>query len=1402
MGESGGRAAAARGDAAAAGSSVQTGRALSFPLHRSPFGALYRVSARADHEGNGGFMSREVGSRACGARWGLLGLCWVALALGGCVEDGPSTPSDVEPPDTGPVIVDAETDGDEPEPDVGRDAGPDPEPDGGAPDGGDPDTAVDAAVDMTPAPDEGTPLTIETCEDACDRYAACDRLADEFGDYDACLRDCGRISRDGRPDEWFDCVEFETCNFLRLCPIPDIEPLGCEEACGLVDACEVDLNLPDCVAVCEENGETFRPCAERLFGGQCDNEGFASCVVEQVFPQCNELCDAGVTCNLVRPDACIADCLDDRLSGDPLGALRSTQLASCVRFSANSDPIDCAAADRCFFPPEPGNVRADPVRFCELYEECNLGIFFTCQDTIDDLGDQLACGLAILENGCPFDEFDLIDTCLFGAGPDPRAEPCGRLCEAQDVCGVLPEGQNRIECTQGCVGGGGADPDEQERADASLGCGSTDRCPDLLECIAGSGPAVECAAFCAGLDGCGLADADCAAACEADWPRDRHAAWRTCVAETADDCAAMADCQPSPPPPCEAYCGRLGPDDCFLEEGAGCVGRCDDAHFADGQSALIEVACVLTAPVCFGGEAPPGGGLPHDVNTCLRGAGHGVECLGFCRATTECQGDAEGLAPCLEACGAGLVGDDGLRYLAARDCLSGLPADAACADVEACVPDVADADCAALCDRADGCGLELAECPARCVEDPLARLRALRGEVCITPESDCGEVSACILPPLFDPDAEDLGPPLIDLAAFCVAFDGCENAEFNFGDCEFLYEDLLRGGAEAIACGVEALAICSPFLDEVFDCFGGGGPEPSPIVEPCAVLCEAQRFCDPDAPAQQACERACADRVVAGDRDALLRVVPEMQCGSAWSCPELQACLDASTPAAICAEHCAARDACGLINDPIDCAADCDAAFSRLREVDRRDCYAGIDLADCEALAACEPPTPLPCALACDAFAGCGLGDPACIARCEDAGYENPAETAQVIACTVGAGDDCDAIVACQEDPAQGGGTCFAWCRAVTECDPDADEALPACLTRCLVGFGDGDALRFDAAAECLDAAGAAAECAELLACVPPEPVVDCPRYCDALDACRVPADGCLEACEAAPDAETAACVADALRTGQQCTGVAACADYVPPPADQICRDLCQIQVACDDAIDPFLCRLDCTPTPPAGPFQLACARFAGCGADLDACLALDETPAAACVDICGPAVDACGLYPDADACVAECTGRDAAPQSDEGYLERAAACFDDAIVEGVCDAGAAESCLQPASCELRDDLIFFAGLDGQVVTNTEGLPDAYESPCAGGGAAEQIIVLAVPQAATLTAEIVEGDYDTAMNLRAPCDAEPLACDDDGGDGLLSRISRDVEPGVYYLFIEGFAGSTGEATVDISIVLR
>ncbi|MFH1436164.1 MAG: MXAN_6577-like cysteine-rich protein [Pseudomonadota bacterium] len=65
-----------------------------------------------------------------------------------------------------------------------------------------------------------------------------------------------------------------------------------------------------------------------------------------------------------------------------------------------------------------------------------------------------------------------------------------------------------------------------------------------------------------------------------------------------------------------------------------------------------------------------------------------------------------------------------------------------------------------------------------------------------------------------------------------------------------------------------------------------------------------------------------------------------------------------------------------------------------------------------------------------------------------------------------------------------------------------------------------------------------------------------------------------------------------------------------------------------------------------------------------------------------------------------------------------------------------------------------------------------------------------------------EADWDTVLYVRDACadeDAE-VVCDDDGCDGLQSTITADLDPGLYYLWVDGWNGSAcGGYTVNVSM---
>jgi hypothetical protein len=112
-------------------------------------------------------------------------------------------------------------------------------------------------------------------------------------------------------------------------------------------------------------------------------------------------------------------------------------------------------------------------------------------------------------------------------------------------------------------------------------------------------------------------------------------------------------------------------------------------------------------------------------------------------------------------------------------------------------------------------------------------------------------------------------------------------------------------------------------------------------------------------------------------------------------------------------------------------------------------------------------------------------------------------------------------------------------------------------------------------------------------------------------------------------------------------------------------------------------------------------------------------------------------------------------------------------------------------------------GLEGGVFqTDTNGEENSYEAQCAGGArGGENVIVVRLDGPARVTATIVEGSYDTSIFLReGSCDDGPeIACDDDGGEGTLSRLSRELPAGTYFLFVDGFNENSGTATVEVEV---
>ena len=121
--------------------------------------------------------------------------------------------------------------------------------------------------------------------------------------------------------------------------------------------------------------------------------------------------------------------------------------------------------------------------------------------------------------------------------------------------------------------------------------------------------------------------------------------------------------------------------------------------------------------------------------------------------------------------------------------------------------------------------------------------------------------------------------------------------------------------------------------------------------------------------------------------------------------------------------------------------------------------------------------------------------------------------------------------------------------------------------------------------------------------------------------------------------------------------------------------------------------------------------------------------------------------------------------------------------------------------CELVDDVVQLGQAGGRVMLNTQGRMNQYQGSCGGGGP-EAIVSLTLQRASNVTWEVVDSSYDTLIFLRRVCDddASELGCDDDGGQGLMSRINLPrVEVGTTFLFVDGFGQGSGTSTVQVTV---
>lgn len=117
-------------------------------------------------------------------------------------------------------------------------------------------------------------------------------------------------------------------------------------------------------------------------------------------------------------------------------------------------------------------------------------------------------------------------------------------------------------------------------------------------------------------------------------------------------------------------------------------------------------------------------------------------------------------------------------------------------------------------------------------------------------------------------------------------------------------------------------------------------------------------------------------------------------------------------------------------------------------------------------------------------------------------------------------------------------------------------------------------------------------------------------------------------------------------------------------------------------------------------------------------------------------------------------------------------------------------------TCGAPIDLAFGEPLTG----DTTGGPNVTQAPCAQGDSPERVHRFELEQRAQVAISL-QSTFDGALYLLRTCGdvSTMLDCNDDAPDTTHSRIDTTLEPGTYYLVVDGYGTEAGSYTLEASI---
>ncbi len=118
--------------------------------------------------------------------------------------------------------------------------------------------------------------------------------------------------------------------------------------------------------------------------------------------------------------------------------------------------------------------------------------------------------------------------------------------------------------------------------------------------------------------------------------------------------------------------------------------------------------------------------------------------------------------------------------------------------------------------------------------------------------------------------------------------------------------------------------------------------------------------------------------------------------------------------------------------------------------------------------------------------------------------------------------------------------------------------------------------------------------------------------------------------------------------------------------------------------------------------------------------------------------------------------------------------------------------------CAHIDKVSHLVDRGGQINIDTRGRRSSNTQ--AGGGGPQAAIGLTLTTGKYVVFEGISHSYDSYFHLRDSCDGpQHLAYNDDGNGNYLPKIEKFLNPGTYYLIVDGYRRKSGTSTVKVSL---